>query len=45
MLQLGKLFLIMELTYDTKTYRNIKKFTTGQRDDYTTASLLDFSYY
>ena len=28
-----------------KTYENIRKTTTGQRDDYTTGSLLDYSYF
>ena len=28
-----------------KTYENIRKTTTGQRDDYTTGCLLDYSYF
>ena len=28
-----------------KTYENIRKTTTGQRDDYTTGCLLDNSYF
>ena len=30
---------------DTKTCDNIRKITTDQRDDYTTACLLDYSYF
>ena len=29
----------------TKTYENIRKIATGQRDDYTTGSLLDYPYF
>ena len=29
----------------TKTYENIRKIATGQRDDYTTGFLLDYSYF
>ena len=29
----------------TKTYENIRKIATGQGDDYTTGSLLDYSYF
>ena len=28
-----------------KTYENIRKIATGQGDDYTTGSLLDYSYF
>ena len=28
-----------------KTYENIRKTTTGQRDDHTTGCLLDYSYF
>ena len=28
-----------------KTYKNIRKITTGQGDDYTTDCLLDYSYF
>ena len=28
----------------TKTYKNIRKITTGQGDDYTTGCLLDYTY-
>ena len=28
-----------------KTYENIRKITTGQGDDYTTGSLLDYTYF
>ena len=29
----------------TKTYENIRKIATGQRDDHTTGCLLDYSYF
>ena len=29
----------------TKTYKNIRKIATGQRDDYTTGGLLDYPYF
>ena len=29
----------------TKTYKNIRKIATGQRDDYTTGRLLDYPYF
>ena len=29
----------------TKTYENIRRIATGQRDDYTTGCLLDYSYF
>ena len=29
----------------TKTYENFRKIAIGQRDDYTTGSLLDYSYF
>ena len=29
----------------TKTYKNIRKIATGQRDDYTTGCFLDYSYF
>ena len=29
----------------TKTYENIRRIATGQRDDYTTGWLLDYSYF
>ena len=28
-----------------KTYKNIRKITTGQGDDYTTGCLLDYNYF
>ena len=33
------------LKNDIKTYENIRKPTTGQRDDYTTGCLLDYNYF
>ena len=29
----------------TKTYENIRKIATGQRDDYAAGCLLDYSYF
>ena len=29
----------------TKTYENLRKTATAQRDDYTTGYLLDYSYF
>ena len=29
----------------TKTYENIRKIATGQENDYTTSSMLDYSYF
>ena len=33
------------IKYDLKTYENIQKIETGQRDDYTTGCLLDNNYF
>ena len=30
---------------DLKAYENIRKITTGKRDDYTTGCLLDYNYF
>ena len=38
----GRNFFDQSINYDTKTYEN-RKIATGQRDDYTTGCLLDYS--
>ena len=41
----GKSFFDESIQNDIKTFENIRKFTTGQGDDYTTGFLLDYSYF
>ena len=41
----GKNFFNQPINSDLKTYENIRKITAGQGDDYTTACLLDYSYF
>ena len=41
----GKNFFDQPINSMTKTYENIRKIATGQGDDYTTGSLLDYSYF
>ena len=41
----GKNIFDHPIKNDTKTCDNIRKITTDQRDDYTTACLLDYSYF
>ena len=41
----GKDFFDQPINSVTKTYENIRKIATGQRDDYTTGSLLDYPYF
>ena len=41
----GKNFFDQPLTNDKKTYENVRKFATDQRDDYTTGCLLDYTYF
>ena len=41
----GKNFFDQPINSGFKTYENIRKITTGQRDDYTIGCLLDFSYF
>ena len=41
----GKNFFDQPINNMTKTYENIRKIATGQRDDYTTGSLLDYPYF
>ena len=41
----GKNFFDQPINNMIKTYGNIKKITIGQRDDYTTGCLLDYTYF
>ena len=41
----GRNFLDQPIHNDVKTYENIRKFATGQGDDYTTGCLLDYPYF
>ena len=41
----GKSFSDQPVKYNKVTYENIRKIATGQRDDYTTGSLLDFIFF
>ena len=41
----GKNFFDQPLNSMTKTYKNIRKITIGQGDDYATGCLLDYSYF
>ena len=41
----GKDFFDQTIKYNKVTYENIRKITTGQRDDYTTGCLLDYSFF
>ena len=38
-------FFDQPIKNDIKIYENIRKITTGQRDDYTTYCLLDYNYF
>ena len=40
----GKNFFDQPVKNDKVTYENIRKITIGQRDDYTTGCLLDYTY-
>ena len=40
-----KNFFDQPIKNDKITYENIRKIATGQGDDYTTASLLDYGYF
>ena len=41
-----KIILINQPTQNnTRTYENIRKIATGQRDDYTNGCLLDYHYF
>ena len=41
----GKNLFNQPINNGIKTYENIRKIDTGQRNDYTTGCLLDFSYF
>ena len=41
----SKSFFDQPINSMTKTYKNIRKISTGQGDDYTTGCLLDYSYF
>ena len=41
----GKNFFDQPINNNLKTYCNIRKIVTGQRDDYTTGCLLDYTYF
>ena len=41
----GKNFFDQTINNMIKTYENIRKITIGQRDDYTTGCLLDYTYF
>ena len=41
----GRNFFDQPINSMTKTYKNIRKVSTGQGDDYTTGWLLDYSYF
>ena len=41
----GRNFFDQPINNMTKTYKNIRKITAGQGDDYTTGCLLDYSYF
>ena len=41
----GRNFFDQPIHNDVKTYENIRKFATGQGDDYTTGCLLDYPYF
>ena len=42
---MGKTFFDQSLKNDLITYKNIRKFATGQGDDYATGCLLDYNYF
>ena len=41
----GRNFFDQAIDSMTKTYENIRKIAVGQRDDYTTGCLLDYTYF
>ena len=41
----GKNFFDQPINSTNKTYENIRKIATGQRDDYATGCLLDYYYF
>ena len=41
----GQIFFDQTIENDLRTYYNIQKIRTGQRDDYKTGFLLDYLYF
>ena len=41
----GKNFFDQPIKSDIKTYDNIQRIATSQRDDYTTGCMLDYNYF
>ena len=41
----GKIFFDQPIKNDKVAYQNIRKFATGQGDDYTIGCLLDYTYF
>ena len=41
----GESFFDQPVKKDMRTYDNIQKMSTGQKDDYTTGCLLDYNYF
>ena len=41
----GKNFFDQPINSELKTYENIKNIATGKGDDYTTGTLLDYTYF
>ena len=41
----GRNLFDQSIRNDIKTYENIRKSATGQRDDYATGCLLDYNYF
>ena len=41
----GKIFFHQSVKNDTRTYKNIRKITTGQGVGYTSGCLLNYTYY
>ena len=41
----GKNFFDQPINSELKTYENIKNIATGKGDDYTTRTLLDYTYF
>ena len=41
----GKNFFDQPINSELKTYENIRNIATGKGDDYTTGSLLDYTYF
>ena len=41
----AKIFFDQPVKNDKLTYENIRKVATGERDDYTTGCLIDYTYF